>query len=514
MKKSTLVALAVFGLILAIGGAYVRLVKPYLDRRALLRTSDAQNISTTVRIGGDNYLGYWFITSPEMQRQLARQGIGIDFQDDGGAYTDRLKKFANKELDIIVLPVKEYIDHGKSHNYPGVMVSSIAESKGADGIVCYESKLPTGKIQDLNNQNIKVVYTSQSPSSFLLDLTIADFDLFNLRNDSSWRVEVASSAEAYEKARRKEGDCFVMWEPDISRTLAIQGMKYVWGSDKFAGYIVDVFVVRRDFFEDNREVVTNFFKTYFRAMSVYANDPNRMVDEMSKLTGLNQDVVKTMISKIEWFDINENGMLQFGVSSNPAVPGRDGIIDTIIQCLEVMRRTGGNAVSVDPYLLTNKSIIEELLANSAQSIYADSAGAVIDFMELPESEWKRLREVATIKVEPIEFSLGSNSLSDNGKEQVDKIAKLLTHNYPSYRVAVRGHTGPGSDESENVKLSLERAQVVAQRLIAVHTVDPDRLKAEGIGSASPPSLRPGESPRSLLYRMARVEFVLFETNAF
>jgi len=513
VKKSTIVALLVFLIILGVGYGFVSFVKPFLDKRTLLRTSDAQNISTTIRVGGDNYLGYWFITSPETQKQLARQGIRIDFQNDGGAYADRLNKFADKELDMIVLPVKEYLDHGKKYNYPGVMVESIAESKGADGIVCYQDKLPTGKIQDLNNRNLKIVYTSQSPSSFLLDLTIADFDLFQLRDNKDWRVEVASSEEAYKKAQKKEGDCFVMWEPDISRALEIPGIKYVWGSDKFAGYIVDEFVVRRDFLENNRDKVLNFFRTYFRAMSVYANDQNRMIDEMSKTTGLKQDVVKTMLPKIEWFDLNENGMLQFGVSSNPAIPGKDGIIDTILQCLEVIRRTG-SSLSVDPYLLTNKSIVEELSANSAQSIYDDTTGSVIDFTELVTDEWKKLREVATIRVEPIEFGLGSNSLSDEDKDQVDKIAKLLTHNYPSYRVVVRGHTGPGSDENENVKLSLERSQVVAQRLIAVHSVDPDRLKAEGVGSGTSPSLRPGESPRSLLYRMARVEFVLFETNAF
>ena len=81
MKKSTIVALLVFLIILGVGYGFVSFVKPFLDKRTLLRTSDAQNISTTIRVGGDNYLGYWFITSPETQKQLARQGIRIDFQN-------------------------------------------------------------------------------------------------------------------------------------------------------------------------------------------------------------------------------------------------------------------------------------------------------------------------------------------------------------------------------------------------------------------------------------------------
>src|SRR3989344_3366488 len=173
MKRSTLIALVLFVLIIVGGYGFVNFIKPFLQNRQLLRTSDAQNISTTFRVGGDNYLGYWFISSPETTKQLARQGMGVDFKDDGGAYADRLERFDKNELDLIVLPVKEYIDHGKKHNYPGVVIAAIAESKGADGIVCRQDSLPTGKIQDLNNPNLKIVYTGASPSSFLLSLTIA-----------------------------------------------------------------------------------------------------------------------------------------------------------------------------------------------------------------------------------------------------------------------------------------------------------------------------------------------------
>ena len=91
------------------------------------------------------------------------------------------------------------------------------------------------------------------------------------------------------------------------------------------------------------------------------------------------------------------------------------------------------------------------------------------------------------------------------------IATLLITNYPGYRVAVRGHTGAG-DEEENRKLSLVRAQAVAQYLIAVHTIDADRLHAEGKGASQSPPRKPGESERAFQYRLPRVEFVLLEEN--
>ncbi|MCP4659540.1 MAG: hypothetical protein GY856_29390, partial [bacterium] len=230
MKKSTVgaILLLVLGAAAVVGWYYL---KPRVFEWSQRRTSDAAGAGAevTVRFGGDNYLGYWFITSPEMRKQAARRGLGIQFEDDGGAYSDRLAKFAAGEYDAIVLPVNSYLQHGAGVEFPGVIVASIAESKGADGMVAFADQLPSGKIEDLNDAELKIVYTSASPSEFFLDLVIADFDLDELRGADRWRVEVDSSREVYKRAKNNEGDVFVLWEPDLSRALSLPGMTDVWG---------------------------------------------------------------------------------------------------------------------------------------------------------------------------------------------------------------------------------------------------------------------------------------------
>lgn len=493
-------------------------LKPVFFKQSQRNTSDASRISETLRVAGDGYIGYWFITSPEMRRSVAAQGIQIDFTDDGGLYEERLQKFADGEYDAIFLPVKEYIEHGDRHQYPGVMIASIAESKGADGIVACTDKVPAGSnISILNNPNLRFVYTPQSPSSFLLDLTIVDFDLFRLRDttNTSWRVEVNGSREVYERAKRKDGDVFILWEPELSKALELPCMEYVWGSDKFAGYIIDVFVFRRDYIEKKGGVALSFLRTYFRVLDTYANNRERMVEEMQKSTRLKQDVFERMLKRIDWFDLQENLNLQFGINTGVGSNAQEGVINTIIASTEVMLRTG--RFSKDPldgnyYLITNRSILEELAKTLTVVPVGNTGATPVDFAAFDETAWKRLKEIGVMRVEPITFQSWNNMLDDVGKEQVDKIALTLTTNYPSYRIAVRGHTGPGANEEENIKLSLQRAEAVAQYLIAVHGVDPDRLKAEGVGSRQPPETRPGESPRAYRYRLSRVEFVLFEAN--
>ncbi|MBD3181668.1 OmpA family protein [Candidatus Poribacteria bacterium] len=505
-------------IIIAVVMVAIFFVRPMIFEKRQRATSDATVETKVIKIGGDGYLGYWFITSPEMRMHAPRQGLEIDFTDDGGAYAERLRKFASKEYDCIILPVNSYLQHGANHKFPGVIAASISESKGADAIVGFGDVVPTGKINELNDPNIRIVYTSESPSSFLLDLTISDFDLDQLKgNNNPWRSEVSSSEEAYKRAKksmkdRSVGDAFVMWEPEVSKAIEELGMKYIWGSDKFAGYIVDVFVFHRDFVSKNPEMASNFLKTYFRVMDIYSADQERMIEEMSKSTNLKKNVVENMVEKIDWYDLHENCSQQFGIPVQVGAQTDDRVFSTIISCMDVLARSGNFDASKlrDPYKIVNSKFLEDLAKKGITQVGTSQSAKVV-FAQLDESGWKALREVGTMRVEPITFQSGTNRLDDPGKEVVDRVAQMLTNNYPNYRVAIRGHTGPG-DAKANQELSLRRAQVVLQRLIAVHSIDTNRLHAEGLGATQPPERKPGESTRSLRLRMPRVEFVLLERS--
>ena len=514
MKRSTLGALLllVLGAVAVVGWYFL---KPWVLEQDRVRTSDSADVDVTLAIGGDNYLGYWFITSPEMRKQAARRGIGIRFTDDGGAYQERLEKFAAGDYDAIVLPVNSYLQHGAAVQFPGVIVASIAESKGADGIIGFSDSLPGGKLEDLNDADLKVVYTSASPSEFLLDLTIADFDLEELQGAQRWRIEADGSRDVYKRAKNNQGDVFVLWEPDLSRALTLPGMKYIWGSDRFSGYIVDVFVFHRDIVEDRREAVVEFLRTYFRVLQSYANNLDKLVKEIRRSTDLKEDAIREMLQKIEFYDLEENRRQQFGISRQAGERVSDGLINSIISCTDVMLRAGrleSDPLEGNPYLITNSTILEELVETAGVAAVAGDEGGEVIFAVLPASGWERLREIGTFRIEPITFQSWNNRLADDGKQSVDKISQLLTQHYGGYRIIIRGHTAPGGDEAQNAQLSLERAQAVLQYLKAVHDIDANRLLAVGVGSKRPPRRKPGESPRAYQYRLSRVEFTAVEAN--
>jgi outer membrane protein OmpA-like peptidoglycan-associated protein len=510
MKKATFGFLLII-LIGIIGILVLKYIKPILFEKDQLSTSDSATSLHSLRIGGDNYLGYWFITSPEMRKMAAKKGIQLQFTDDEGAYADRLTAFDKENYDCIVLPVNSYLEHGAAHKFPGVIVAAISESKGADGIVGFSDKFPTNKINDLNDPSLKIVYTANSPSSFLLDLTIADFDLDKLQSTSEWQVKVGGSSQVLKMAKKQSGDVFVLWEPDLSKALKIPGIKYIWGSDKFSGYIIDVFVFHRNYLKKHTAKVKDFFSIYFRILKIYANNREKMIKEIRKSTDLKTETIEGMLKKINWFDLVENCEQQFGISVRQMAGSntQDGVINTIIACTDVMLRTGifkADPLQGNPYRITNSSILEDLSKTQVMNVTSGVRGKH-EFVVLSDQQWSELNEIGTFRIEPLTFQSWNNLLTEDGKEKVDKIAGLLVNNYPGYRVIIRGHTGPGGNEKENIKLSLERAMAVTQYLKAVHGIQANRIRAEGIGSKKPALRRPGESMRAYRYRLSRVEFV-------
>lgn len=492
--------------------------RDFLFKEKLKRTSDATGDTEVLTWAGDGYLGYSFLRTVELKKQLAKKGLSLKFTDDNGDYQERLEKFTNKEYDFIVLPVNSYIEHGLKHKFPGVIVGAICESNGADAIVGFEDVMPNNKVNDLNNPDLQIYYTSASPSSFLLDLTISDFALDELRDNKTWRREANGSEEVYQYAKkatkdRSVGDVFVMWEPEVTKAIDKLGMKKLWGSDQFAGYIIDVFVFHRDLVAKKPEKVETFLQTYFRVLSHYNARKDEMVDELGNITSMKEDIVESMINNIKWYSLSENCSQLFDIPVAIGMPSNDGLINSIYACNDVLFRSGAiNEDIDDPYKLVNSSFLESLNRSGVKSVGSANEDKV-DFQSLSENEWKNLAEIGTMRVKPITFQSGTSQLDYSGEEIVDKVAQMLITNYPNYRVLIRGHTGQG-DENANRKLSQERANVVMQRLIAVHNIDPNRLYAKGEGALKPPSKKPGENIRAYYLRWARVEFVLMENNNF
>ncbi len=515
MKNRNVIAAVLFLVVGLVGIGIYKVTTNWLlakkEQQATVGGSDAK-INKVIRGAGDGYLGYSILNTPVNKQQLARRGLGLAWTDDGGNYEQRLQEFNDGKYDFIVLPVKEYLQHGLKHKYPGVICAAISDSTGADVILGFQDALPTGTVADLNDASRKFTYVKASPSEFLIDLAIVDFDLFNLTKTDAWRNPVDGIDQVVAAAKRREGQYFALWEPDASRVMReVPGLKKVFGSDRFRGYIVDVFVFRRDFVTNNHDDVVAFFEAYYSSMRTYAGDRDKMLEDLKVVTGIsNKTELEGLLKTVDWQDLQENCMKQMGLGQGSS----EGVVNCINASTAVLIKTGRlkSDPLQDPYRIINTSVLKAVQSRLPAEL--GSSPVKRQFAQLSDKEWTGLPPIGTTQVKNITFQTGSAVLDSEGEKTVDEIADRLANNYPDTRVVVMGHTSAGSDEQESIKLSKERAEAVVQRLVAVHGMPPSRFKIEGKGSSQPPVRRPDESPRALMYRIPRVEFHLYMDNAF
>jgi outer membrane protein OmpA-like peptidoglycan-associated protein len=89
----------------------------------------------------------------------------------------------------------------------------------------------------------------------------------------------------------------------------------------------------------------------------------------------------------------------------------------------------------------------------------------------------------TVPLNSLFFEIGKSTLQEKSFVELDRIAALMEKN-PGMYVEINGHTDNTGDESFNKILSLDRANAVAQYLIA-QKINPERIITKGWGSAKP-----------------------------
>jgi outer membrane protein OmpA-like peptidoglycan-associated protein len=100
----------------------------------------------------------------------------------------------------------------------------------------------------------------------------------------------------------------------------------------------------------------------------------------------------------------------------------------------------------------------------------------------------------------------ANDLTPAGKDTLDSVANFLK-TYPDNKVATQGHTDSKGKAALNQAVSEKRAQRVREYLVAYQNISPNRITAEGVGSAQPAATNASEAGRALNRRVELTVFI-------
>ncbi len=499
MVASWLIIIGILGLV------YKFVVEPRLGFRhdKLVQKTSTQKYDHEIKVAHDSFPGYAILRSDAVKNLLDRQSIKLTFVDDKADYVRRARDLKNGKVQMAVFTIDAYLKAGSViGEYPGSIVLVIDESKGADAIVAH--KRGVASIPNLSNPKARIVLTPDSPSETLARIMINTMSLPSLPN--SWASNANGSEDVYKKLKSADPDepaAYVLWEPYVTKALAIDGVHLLLDSSKLKGYIVDVLVVQREFLDSQRELVTHVVQAYLRANYDYSNQTEgllSLIESDAKQYGdapLKRNEASQLVKGIEWRNTVEN-YAHFGVVSGPEAKDTEKLETMIGKIMQVLVKT--KSLTSDPLSgnygnLYFEGILRSLNhdefhpgvlntggAAGLEGILVDTSNVAeekvreeVALNPLSEANWNSLAPVAAMKIEPIQFGRGNARILPGSKRALADIASKLK-SFPQYYLRVVGHTRKEGDPAANKLLATQRAEAAAKAL-KDHGIANQRIRA-------------------------------------
>jgi len=130
----------------------------------------------------------------------------------------------------------------------------------------------------------------------------------------------------------------------------------------------------------------------------------------------------------------------------------------------------------------------------------------IERMEIPDVSVRKVEEGISLSLDDIGFYADSAVMLPGESEKIDKIADILKR-YPDRDIIVSGHTARAGTEESMMKLSNDRARIVADYLLSKNVRTADRIVIRGYGAERPIADNSTEEGKR---KNRRVEITLLE----
>ena len=493
MENSKLKWLIIVGIwLLILGGGmwgYSHFWKPVQQKAAadakvkehdkvIQSTSSQSRFQWTININADAFTGYCVLRSRNFRDECAKRGIQVNIIDDQADYNKRLHNLADGTSQMAVFTIDALIKASASYgDFPATIIWVMDETKGADAIVGSKKVFPN--IDSLNDPEVKVICTPDSPSEFITRVVMHHYNLPLLKQDCFKPANGAGEVyNVYKGSDAKVKQVYALWEPYVSKMRANPAYHVLVDSGKFRGYIVDVLTVSRDYAVKNPAVVEEVLKAYATAVFNRRNDMPDLILDDTRLLG--EPIAKTDAERAVqsiWFKNTTENFGHMGLATGSNLEHIDEMIANIT---EVLLATG--AIKSDPtsgkYALWYYNEVARKMFS--ESWYPGFGSEQIrqekSLSQLSDEEWKKLEPVGTLRVPRLVFSRGTDALTDSSEATMTDLVEKLK-SWPQYYLMVRGNCAHDPDpevQQANLELALSRAKKAMDWLVA-HGIDKNRI---------------------------------------
>ncbi len=236
---------------------------------ALFATVSQVQSAETIHMLAPTWLGFAPVHVANDMGCFKAEGLEVDykFEDDRG---NVMAAYARGDIDVDMRTVGEHQGRPRDEKTPGVIIGTIDESVGGDGVIT-DGSIKT--IADLKGKTIAV--EPNIPARLLLQmelkkagLTLSDLNIKDIATADTGAVFADSSISA-----------IATYEPFMSQavkaTTSRAGARVMFSSKDYKGIIIDVITARQEDLAAKPKKYASFLKCIYKAIDFAAAEPDK-----------------------------------------------------------------------------------------------------------------------------------------------------------------------------------------------------------------------------------------------
>nr|WP_233222705.1 phosphate ABC transporter substrate-binding/OmpA family protein [Chroococcidiopsis sp. CCALA 051] len=429
------------------------------------RLGDRGN-SKAIAILGDTFSGYSTFRSDRLRQALKEFQIEAHYKDEFNQ-ARRARLLNEGQADFLVTTLDQFLKQKPQ----GKIVGLINYTIGGDAVVLNTKQYPNLRslqalnqlVQQRRSQNqLSIIFAGDSPSEYLGLLLDAKFEAFRLLDFQT--IKVVDAADAWKQLQSNSNlAAAILWEPFVTKARQ-QGYTVVLSSRDTPGAIVDVIVAGNRLLQSQPEKISAFLEAYYRLIDTSTSDRLLLQNQIARDGNLSASDATTVMQGIDFFTSVEaknwmrDGTLEKRINSTAAVLALTGRMEQVppapqnLFTYQFLDRAASHTQKLISSIRSdNPKLAESLLEGVANDT---------------NSKFETASNLGNLRVQgEIEFQFGSTTLTNKGKQTLDRLAKQIAE-FNSQTVAIRviGHTSRKGLADLNQKLSQQRAQEVVNYL--------------------------------------------------
>ena len=309
-----------------------KLVTTAASTLALLAGAGAASAADEIRVLTPTWLGFapLYVAQDLGCFEENDLAVSMTFEDD---LTNKMAAMQRGDIEVLMRSVGEYQGRPRDPSTPGIIIGTIDESAGGDGVITDEA---IQSVADLAGKTIAA--EPNIPSRLLLQMELKEA---GLTLDDLTVVDIATADTAAVFSDESIA-AIATYEPFMSQAIQASGRpgaRVLVSSNDHPGLIIDTIVARNDDLAANPDKYRRFLSCIYQAVDFIEASPGEFAEMIAPHFGLTPEEVAEVVSSSITFNNLEEAKAYMGA------PGERGTLHDIFDTVMDLNLENGAAES-------------------------------------------------------------------------------------------------------------------------------------------------------------------------